>query len=120
MGVRWEEDNGVKYLVADYTGVIHSVQMLRILHEYTNILRTQPGRVNCLEIYEGSFGSGEFVEEGKKLGKEVHIHKIDKNALIGVTGIKKGLLQAYLTFSGQKNVRTFSSKEEAVAWLTAD
>ena len=117
MGVSFEEHAGNRILVADYRGIVSPEEMVEVLHEYTDILRESSERIDCLELYEGSFGTAEFVSEGNRLGKEVHVHKIGLNALVGVTGIKKVLLRTYLKFSGQKNVRTFDTKDEAVQWL---
>ena len=118
MAVSWIEENGKKILYVDYSVCKSSDEMLACLHEYTDILRGLPNRVNCLENYEGSFTSKEFIDEGKVLGKEIHAKKLDKNALIGIFGIKNVLLKTYITFSGQKNVKSFQTKKDALKWLS--
>ncbi|MFY0690097.1 MAG: hypothetical protein JXQ90_23190 [Cyclobacteriaceae bacterium] len=47
-------------------------------------------------------------------------HLMIKGAILGVTGIKKILLQGYNSFSGSKVLVPFDTIEEAVEYVTKD
>jgi len=59
------------------------------------------------------------MERSKQLGAEVFKVKTEKGAVLGVTGIKKVLLNAYNMVAGEK-LRAFDSEEEAKEYLVKD
>lgn len=60
------------------------------------------------------------MDEVIKVGKLVLKKKIEKTAVLGICGVKKILFKAYLHYSGQKNVKVFCTREEALKWLTEE
>jgi hypothetical protein len=40
--------------------------------------------------------------------------------VLGICGVKRILFNAYLRYSGQKNVRVFCTREEALEWLSSE
>ena len=52
-----------------------------------------------------------------KVGNAVLKAKIQKTATVGITRIKKILFKAYITFTGQKDVKLFDNQKEALDWL---
>ncbi|MBN1413251.1 MAG: hypothetical protein JW969_20590 [Spirochaetales bacterium] len=119
MDPEWIEFKGKKILHIDYRGVKDKDVSLSILRKAIDMEKRSEGNLLILQNYEGTFANKEFMDEVKKLGKEV-ADKVKRNALVGITGIKKVLLQAYITFSGEKNIKTFGTEEEAKEWLIID
>lgn len=119
MGPEWIEFKGKKILYIDYRGVKDKDVSLSILRKTVEIERKSCGNLLILQNFEGTYANKEFMEEIKKLGKEVK-DKVKKNALVGITGIKKILLRAYIAFSGEKDIKTFNTEEDAKEWLISD
>lgn len=119
MNVSWIEHNDKKILFSNYDGCITVDEMLDILYTERNILLHEDKKVLVMSNYQNSYGSPKYMEEVIKIGKLVHRQKIEKTAVLGICGVKKILFTAYLTYSGQKNVKVFCTKEEALNWLTS-
>lgn len=119
MGVKWIEVKGKQILYADYRGVTDKDESLRILHEAIEIERKSSGNLLMLQNYEDTFANEEFLAEIKRLGSEVS-DKLAKNAVVGLTGVKKIFMTAYAKISGEKALRAFSTEDEAKAWLVSD
>jgi hypothetical protein len=119
MNPEFIEYKGKKILYVNYQGIKETETAISILHKAVEIERKSDGNLLLLQNYNETFGSQEFMTEIKKLGKEVS-DKVKKNALIGISGIKKILLGAYTAFSGERNIKTFSTEEEAKEWLISD
>ncbi len=118
MGISWLEVSGKKILYVDYRGISGAEASLRQLREAIEIEKKSSGNLLMLQNYEGTFANEEFVAEIKKLGPQV-ADKLAKNAVVGITGIKKLFLSAYSRLSGE-TLRTFDTEEQAKAWLVAD
>ena len=56
----------------------------------------------------------------KKIGAEVVTPRSLKNAALGITGVKKILLQAYNLVCGENALTPFDTEEEAKEWLVKD
>lgn len=119
MNVSWIEHNDKKILFSNYEGCITADEMIRILYTERNILMKQEKKVLVMSNYENSYGSPKYMEEVIKVGKLVLKEKIEKTAVLGISGVKRILFNAYLHYSGQKNVKAFRTKEEALLWLTS-
>ena len=61
-------------------------------------------------------GSTEFMQRAKQLGKEIFDSRTSKSAVLGVTGIKKILLNGYNMIVKNK-LEPFDTKEEALEYL---
>jgi hypothetical protein len=57
------------------------------------------------------------MERVKQLGRTVFSQKAERSALVGITGLKLVLLQAYIAFTGHKNIQVFRSEAAALEWL---
>ncbi|MBN2441039.1 MAG: hypothetical protein JXJ04_06825 [Spirochaetales bacterium] len=119
MNPEFIEFKGKKILYVNYRNVRDKDVAISILKRAVEIERKSEGDLLILQNYEGTYANQEFMGEIKKLGKEVK-EKVKKNALVGITGIKKILLQTYSAFSGEKNIKTFNTEEDAKEWLILD
>lgn len=120
MEVSWIEYKEKKILFSNYEGCITSTEMISILYKERGILLKQDSKVKVLSNYRNSYGSPKYMKEVIKVGKLVLKNHIEKTAVLGICGVKRILYNAYLKYSGQKNVRTFCTKEEALEWLSQD
>lgn len=120
MEVSWIEHNNKKILFSNYEGCITADEMIGVLYTERNILLSQDKKVLVMSNYRDSFGSPRYMDEVIKVGKLVLKQKIEKTAVLGICGVKKILFKAYLHYSGQKNVKVFCTRDEALAWLTEE
>lgn len=120
MDVTWIEHNNKKVLFSNYEGCITADEMIGILYTERNILLNQESKILVMSNYENSYGSPRYMEEVIKIGKVVLKQKIEKTAVLGICGVKRILFNAYLFYSGQKNVKIFCSREDALEWLTKE
>jgi hypothetical protein len=57
------------------------------------------------------------MSRANEIGKK-YDPRIEKEAIVGATGVKKILLASYLAFTGQQTMREFKARAEALEWLT--
>jgi hypothetical protein len=118
MGYSWKTYNGTRIFCCDYSG-LNTEEMLKLLYETCEILKNSSEKVPLLTSFENTTGTTEFMNEVKRLGKEVIADKTTKTALIGITGIKSVLVQGYTFFTGEKKLKTFPTEKEALDWLVS-
>ena len=117
MPIAWKDCRGKKYLFVDYRGLKTEQDLLGLLEQYAQIVKSSPGKVMALADFTETSLSSNYMNRVKTLGKEVFTVKVHKTAVLGVVGLKKILMQGYLTFTGDKNTRAFTSEAEALNWL---
>ncbi len=110
----WVHHNGKKILMTRYSGLSEE-QMLQALLEQFAIVRATPGTVVNFGDFTNSTVSSDFMNLAKTHGKELS-HKIEKTALIGITGIKKILLNGYNAFT-KNPAYPFATEREALDFL---
>ena len=69
-----------------------------------------------LRDFTGGYGSKEFMSKAKQLGKELFNQRTSKTAAIGVTAMKKVLINSYNMFVTNK-LHVFDTKEQALDFL---
>ncbi|MBN2351004.1 MAG: hypothetical protein JXD23_00435 [Spirochaetales bacterium] len=119
MNPSWIEYKGKSILYFDYRRVKDTLESLRILRKGFELIIRSDGNVLILQNFEGAVANDEYMAEVKTLGKTAR-DKVKKNACVGITGIKRLLLQAYVAFSGEKTLRTFETEEGAKEWLVQE
>jgi hypothetical protein len=117
MANKWIEHQGKKILHNDYRGTKTEQGMLQILADTSTILTASPTKVLMLTDFTGTSVSPEYMNQVKKLGKEVMNFKVEKGAVLGITGLKKILMDSFLAFTGATYMKTFDSEAEAFKWL---
>lgn len=115
MNNEWIEYKGKKILYTVYSNQSKE-NMIEILKEQAEIVKSQPDKVLILDDFRDSYGSDEFLNLAKELGNTILNQKALKNAALGITGVKKILLKTYNLFTSNK-VEPFDSKEEALEYL---
>ena len=105
----------ISYL--DYRGM-KLEDMLRTIDEAVQqSLKLQKKRLQLTNA-TGIFAVPEFMEKIKEAGKKTR-HLTSKSAVVGITGSKKILLNAYNLFTGA-NMMAFDDEESAKEWLVRD
>ena len=118
MSFCWKTYKGKKIFYVDYSG-LNSDQMIKLLNETCEILEKSPEKVPLLTSFENTTGTTEFMNEVKRLGKEVITAKTTKTALLGISSLKGVLVQGYTFFTGEKNLKAFKTEQEAMEWLVS-
>jgi hypothetical protein len=113
---------GKEIYYVDYSDIKTNGEFLAIIKQ-TNAFREKlkaEGRRNMLMLVNitGSYVYGDVLEEIKKAGRETK-HMIRKQAVVGITGGKKILLNIVQSFTGM-NLKVFDTIEGAKEWLIAD
>lgn len=101
----------------DYRGM-KMEDILRTLDQaVTKAIQENKRRLQLTNI-TGIYAVPEFMEKVQEAGKKTK-HLTIKSAVVGITGAKKLLLNAYNTFTGA-NIKAFDDEESAKEWLVKD
>lgn len=116
MPVSWIEHKGKKILYFDNRGFDSPDTFLPNLETLKEEVIAADGGILILSDFRDTTVPTAFMTRVKKYGKEIFNAKFAKHAIIGITGLKKALATAYITFSGDKMV-LYPSEEEAKDYL---
>ncbi len=94
-------------------------QNIATIYEAAKEVRAWTEKGLILPDFRNAVTTPEFLTHAKQLGLEVFAPKSLKSACIGITGVKKKLLQEYNTFCNG-SVVSFETEEEAKEWLIRD
>lgn len=114
MSVEWITYKSKSILCSRYT---NEDQFGLLMRTYEMELQAPGLVIELADFTEAKKISGEFMEKVKELSKGHRKQKIAKTALLGVQGMKRVLLSAYLTLTGEKNIKTFDTETAALDWL---
>jgi hypothetical protein len=117
MGIEWKDYKGKRVMCADFRGCQSESDMLNQLDEVSRLVSAAATRLLLLSNFEGTSASPKFMERSKQAGKEVLSFKVKKHAVVGISGLKIILFQAFLKFTGDKNTQAFSTETQALEWL---
>ena len=121
MRSKWMPHQGKLILYADYTNYRpEDFEALRaeLLAVEAEICSRPENSVLSLTDVRGSIATREAVELFKKSAPVAKKH-ILRQAVVGVTGVKKILFDAVVRISGQ-NAKTFDDTEKAKDWLVKE
>ena len=116
MGIEWKEYKGKRVLYVDYHGCQSEQDLINLLEDQIRALNAATTKVLVLNNYEGVSLSTAYMDRAKQAGKALGL-KIQKNAAVGITGLKTILFQGYLAFTGDKNTKAFANDAQALEWL---
>ena len=115
MSVKWIDYKGKPILYVDYRG-LDEKQILENLELEAQAIMDAKTKVLVLDNFGSHPATPRFMERAKELGRAGMEANTAKNAGLGITGLKKVLLQAYNTFTGGK-LQPFETEIEAMEWL---
>ena len=108
--------NGKQVFFVDYSECKDKWEMIKLLEASADFYRRSDTKLLSLSDFHNIKGSSEFMDTAKRLNKEVLDENTEKGAVLGVTGLKKVLLQGYNMVAKQK-LMPFDTKEEALKYL---
>lgn len=119
MGYSFIHHKGRKILYIDYTQCKSLDEMLTVLDSVRELYEKSNESFYVINDFTGAYGSSEFLNKAKELGAKLFSKKTKKSAILGVTGIKKILVQAYNMVVKHKIVLC-DSKLEALDYLASN
>ena len=116
MSISYLNHKGKKILYINYSNCKTVEDTLAVLEMVKNEYFKTVGTMLTLNDFSGAYGSTEYMKKANEYAKEIFNKRTAKNAAIGVTGIKKILLQSHNLLVKDKIV-PFNTKEEALDYL---
>jgi hypothetical protein len=119
MSISYIFHKGKKIMFIDYTKCKTAQETIDLLEKVRQEYLKTNEKIIALNDFRDAYGSNEYMKRANQLAKELFDERTYKNAAIGVTGIKKILLNGYNVFVKHK-IMPFNTKEEALDWLAND
>lgn len=116
MAVSWIEVDKKKIFYVDYRGLKTQEEMIENLKKAASMLLDSKPHFLFLADFRGATMGYEFQKLSNKLSTTIKGLQPDKAAIIGITGLKKLILNAFNLVNKEKIV-PFKTKEEAIAYL---
>lgn len=119
MEIKWQEHNGKRVLVVDYTGIKMEKDMIAHLQSAVPQIanHNQDTVLLLLTDLTGCYATSGFMDAAKKLEKEVLSKYQIKQAILGITGAKEILLKGFNLIAKNK-LTPFHDRTEALNYLT--
>lgn len=112
--IRLLNHKGARIVFHDYSNLSGDA-LLATIREAASKVTTRGSGLNILTDVSGSYATREAMDELKALARKATPY-VRKSAVIGMTGLKRILLEAVRTLTG-RNIRTFNTMPEAMDWL---
>ena len=121
MSVEWREYAGKRFLHVVYGECRSEVEMLATYEQQASQMRTQPHKSLVLSDFTNASVGSAFMNRVREGGVNDGSALLEKNALVGITGLKGILLDGYVkvTNLGDK-IRAFDTEAEVLEWLVAE
>ena len=116
MAVSYIYHKGKKIMYIDYSNCKTTEETLKVLEQVRQEYLKTNGMMITLSDFTGGYGSKEFMSKATQLGKELFNQRTSKTAAIGVTAMKKVLINSYNMFVTNK-LHVFDAKEQALDFL---
>lgn len=112
MGASVIEYKGKKIIYADYRGLTDKEEMIKVLDQGLALHKANPDSIGVITNFTDTYLSQDFVEKIKQDTKGIS----GKIALIGITGVKKILINA-INKVVQANTKIHDDEISAKEWL---
>jgi hypothetical protein len=109
---------GKEIIYGDYR-LLSPAEIVAGVKEVAAIAQSSKNGVLVLTNIESVPINFQIFEEIKALGNDVFRKKVNRSAVLGITGVKRFLLKTYVKFT-KDNAVPFSSMEEALTYLVQD
>ena len=117
-GVSKITHKGKEILFVDYKGVTDEAEMISFLKEAQKIVINDNKPYLQLSDITGVFLTPEYMKKLKEIAKETPKIAI-KRAVVGITPIKKIILNTYNLILGKNGLKAFSNLEDAKDWIVS-
>ncbi len=116
MSVEWIEYRGRRILFVDFRAMSEDA-MIAQLDEEVAMLRAAPSKSRLLVEVTDAFTSSRFMAAAKAKAKEIE-SLIDRQAIVGVDGLKSILLRGFNAVSKGVILKPFDTEESAKEYLS--
>ncbi len=117
MATTWMSREGKRILYTDFRDCDTEAEMEEVFEKAVQIVLASPEPVLTMNNFAGVNVSGSFLRKLRVRGLDYQ-HNVRAKAVLGVTGIKKTLLNTYSVLSGI-DARAFATEAEAIAYLVS-
>ena len=117
MATTWISRGDKRILYTDFRACDTEAEMEEVFEKAVQIVLAAPEPVLTMNNFEGVTVRGSFVRKMRIRGGDYQ-HKVKAKAVLGVTGIKKTLLNTYSVLTGI-DARAFATEAEAIAYLVS-
>lgn len=117
MSTRWVTHQGKRVIYTDFRDCRSESEMEAVFEKAVQMVLAEPEPVLTLNNFEGVVVSSAFLQKLKTRGTEYN-HKVRAKAVLGVTGVKKTLINTYSILAGI-DARAFATEAEALSYLVS-
>ena len=117
MPVTWIRHEGERIIHTDFRGCKSEAEMLALFDKAVEEVLAAPGLVLTLNNFDGVSVTRAFLRTMEVRSAD-YKHKVRAKAVLGVTGIKKILINTYSVLTGI-DARAFDSEAAALAYLVS-
>lgn len=119
MATTWIEHKGKPILFTDFIDCKTEQEMIANLQAAADIYESSPIKILGLYDLSGTTVTDGYMLKAKELAETVFNQKREKSAIIGVTGIKRVLLDAYNN-KANNGLKSFDTRDEALEYLVSE
>lgn len=121
MRSRWISHRGKRVFYADYSQLGTDIAALRT--ELQAVVETlthePPNSVVVLNDVRGTVATAGTTALLRDTVNKTNLY-VRRRAVIGLSGVRRGLLDVINRFTGQGKIRAFDEQEQALEWLIAE
>jgi hypothetical protein len=115
MNIEWIEHKGKKILFVDFKGCRNDDDRMQIFNKYLEEIKKVSSKVLLFFDFTDNFVSESLLKKANE-SSEWTKKNIDKAAILGITGVKKVLLNSFKIFT-KIDLTTVNTREEALEHL---
>ena len=118
MPAKWMDSKGKRILYVDFRK-LSSREILLQMKESDDMVVASPTKVLYLGNIEDAAVSREVMAQLRKYADKSIRKKFERLAVVGVTGVKKVFLDAFVTMLDKSGVqvKSFKTEDDALKWL---
>jgi hypothetical protein len=117
VATNWIVREGKRILYTDFRNCVSEAEMEALFEKAARIVEESPTPVLTLNNFEGVAASLDFVRAMRTRARDYQ-HNVKAKAVLGVTGVKRTLLNTYSVLTGI-DARGFETEAEAIAYLVS-
>jgi hypothetical protein len=117
MSTRWITHEGKRIVYTDFRDCKSEAEMEAVFEKAVQMVLASPEPVLTMNNFEGVAPSAAFLRTLRTRGADYR-HKVKAKAVLGVTGVKKTLINTYSVLAGI-DARAFDTEGEALAYLVS-
>jgi len=117
MSTRWITHEGKRIIYTDFRDCKSEAEMNAVFEKAVEMVMAEAEPVLTLNNFDGVLVPPDFLHKLRVRGAE-YSHKVKAKAVLGVTGMKKTLINTYSILTGI-DARAFGTEAEALAYLAS-